>query len=303
MQLFTKLIISSLVIMFVSTGYAQSDDVSSVDESEQLKIVALEALLSSPPDRALPLVAKVLAGDNSDEVKSRALFVLSQIDLPEAQTVLLDTARNGNGELKLQAIRMIGISGNAEALAGLTEIYATGDNDVKESVLHAYMIADDSNSVYEIAANATSDEEFESAVGILGAMGANDELRKLRDKGGNSESLIHAYAIAGDVESLQVLALDNSKPEQQIQAIHGLGIVGGAEVNVTLLEIYRAADSDDVKDAALHGMMVSGYDEGVLELFRASQDAEEKRDLLRLLVMMDSDAALVIIEETLNGNR
>jgi len=303
MQLFTKLIISSLAIMFVSTGFAQSDDVDSVDESEQLKIVALEALLSSPPDRALPLVANVLAGDNSDEVKSRALFVLSQIDLPEAQNVLLDTARNGSGELKLQAIRMIGISGNAEALAGLIEIYATGDNDVKESVLHAYMIADDSNSVYEIAANATSDEEFESAVNILGAMGANDELRKLRDRGGNSESLIHAYAIAGDAESLQVLALDNSNPEQQIQAIQGLGIVGGAEVNATLLEIYRATDSDDVKEAALHGMMVSGYDEGVLELFRASQDAEEKRDLLRLLVMMDSDAAMAIIEETLSGNR
>ena len=303
MQLSTKLIFSSLVIMFVSTGFAQSDDVDSVDESEQLKIVALEALLSSPPDRALPLVAKVLAGDNSDEVKSRALFVLSQIDLPEAQSVLLDTARNGSGELKLQAIRMIGISGNAETLAGLTEIYATGDNDVKESVLHAYMIADDSNSVYEIAANATSDEEFESAVGILGAMGANAELRKLRDKGGNSESLIHAYAIAGDAESLQVLAMDNSKPEQQIQAIHGLGIVGGAEVDATLLEIYRTADSEEVKEAALHGMMIAGYDEGVLELFRASQDAEEKRDLLRLLVMMDSDAALVIIEETLNGNR
>jgi len=303
MQLFTKLIISSLAIMFVSTGFAQSDDVDSVDESEQLKIVALEALLSSPPDRALPLVANVLAGDNSDEVKSRALFVLSQIDLPEAQNVLLNTARNGSGELKLQAIRMIGISGNAEALAGLIEIYATGDNDVKESVLHAYMIADDSNSVYEIAANATSDEEFESAVNILGAMGANDELRKLRDRGGNSESLIHAYAIAGDAESLQVLALDNSNPEQQIQAIQGLGIVGGAEVNATLLEIYRATDSDDVKEAALHGMMVSGYDEGVLELFRASQDAEEKRDLLRLLVMMDSDAAMAIIEETLSGNR
>lgn len=303
MQLFTKLIFSSLVIMFVSTGFAQSDDVDSVDESEQLKIAALEALLSSPPDRALPIVAKVLAGDNSDEVKSRALFVLSQIDLPEAQNVLLDTARNGSGELKLQAIRMIGISGDAEALAGLTEIYATGDNDVKEGVLHAYMIADDSDSVYEIAANATSDEEFESAVGILGAMGANDELRKLRDKGGNSESLIHAYAIAGDAESLQILAMDNSNPEQQIQAIQGLGIVGGVEVNATLLEIYRATDSDDVKEAALHGMMVSGYDEGVLELFRASQDAEEKRDLLRLLVMMDSDAALAIIDETLSGNR
>jgi HEAT repeat protein len=302
MQVCTKLIYSLLVLMLVSTSFAQSDDASSADESEQLKIAALEALMSSPPDRALPLVTKVLAGDHSDEVKTRALFVLSQIDLPEAQKVLLETARNGSGDLRLEAIRMVGIGGNAEALAGLTEIYASGDSDVKDSVLHAYLISDDSNAVYEIAANATSDDEFEAAVGILGAMGANEELRKLRDREGNSESLIHAYAIAGDFESLRTLAIDSSDPERQIQAIQGLGIVGGDEVNATLLEIYRAADSDDVREAALHGILVADYVDGVLELFRASQDAEEKRELLRMLVMMDSDAALAIIDETLSGN-
>jgi HEAT repeat protein len=290
-------------MMLVSTSFAQSDDASNVDESEQLKIAALEALMSSPPDRALPLVVKVLAGDHSDEVKTRALFVLSQIDLAEAQTALLETARDGSGELKLEAIRMVGIGGNEEALAGLTTIYASGDSDVKESVLHAYLIADDSNSVYEIAANATSDEEFETAVGILGVMGASEELRKLRDREGVSESLIHAYAMSDDFESLQAIALDASNPERQMQAIQGLGIVGGDEVNAALLEIYRGSDSADVKEAALHGMMVADYDDGVLELFRASQDAGEKRELLRMLVMMDSDAALEIIDETLSGNQ
>ncbi len=301
MQVITKLVFSSLVLMFVSTGFAQSED-PDADETEQLKIAALEALMSSPPDRALPIVAKVLAGDHSDEVKSRALFVLSQIDLPEAQTLLLDTARNGSGELRLEAIRMVGIGGDSEALAGLTEIYASGGIDVKESVLDAYMIADDSDSVYEIAANATSDEEFERAVGILGAMGANEELRKLRDSKGESVSLIHAYAMANDAETLRLLAIDSSNPELQVQAIQGLGIVGGGEVNATLLEIYRGAKSDEIKEAALHGMMVADYDDGVLELFRTSQDAEEKRELLRMLVIMDSDAALTIIDETLSGN-
>ena len=303
MQVLTKSIFSLLVMMLVSTSFAQSDDASSADESEQLKIAALEALMSSPPDRALPLVVKVLAGDHSDEVKIRALFVLSQIDLPEAQTALLETARDGSGELRLEAIRMVGIGGNEEALAGLAAIYASGDSDVKESVLDAYLIADDSNSVYEIAASATSDEEFETAVGILGAMGASEELRKLRDREGVSESLIHAYAMSGDFESLQAIATDASNPERQMQAIQSLGIVGGDEVNAALLEIYRGSDSADVKEAALHGMMVADYDDGVLELFRASQDAGEKRELLRMLVMMDSDAALEIIDETLSGNQ
>ena len=125
----------------------------------------------------------------------------------------------------------------------------------------------------------------------------------LRDREGNSETLIHAYAISGDVESLRVMALDSSDPEKQTQAIQGLGIVGGSEVSATLLEIYRGTESSDVKEAALRGMMVAGDEERVVELFRASQDAKEKRKLLQMLVVMDSDAAMQIIDEALDGGQ
>ncbi len=297
MHFLHKLIFISLTVLFANNSIAQD----SANDAEQLKIAALEALMSAPPDRALPLVAKVLASDSSDEIKSRALFVLSQIDLPEAQAILLETARNDDGELRLEAIRMIGISGDPTGTAGLADIYRSGDNDTKEAVLQAYLIADDTESVYEIAANATSDEEFDEAVHILAVMGANEELRQLRDRPGSSESLIDAYAISGDVESLRELAMDNSNPERQSQAIHGLGIVGGDEVNTTLVEIYRGTESPDVRDAALHGMMIADHDEGVLELFKASQNAEEKTELLRMLVMMDSDAAMDAIEKALDG--
>jgi len=297
MHFLPKLIFISLTVLFANNSIAQD----SANDAEQLKIAALEALMSAPPDRALPLVAKVLASDNSDEIKLRALFVLSQIDLPEAQTILLETARNDGGELRLEAIRMIGISGDPTGTAGLADIYRSGDNDTKEAVLQAYLIADDTQSVYEIAANAASDEEFDEAVHILAVMGANDELRQLRDRPGSSESLIDAYAISGDVESLRDLAMDNSNPERQTQAIHGLGIVGGDEVNTTLVVIYRGTESPEVRDAALHGMMIADHDEGVLELFRSSQDAEEKTELLRMLVMMDSDAAMDAIEKALDG--
>ena len=289
--------------MTATAGFAQSSDTQSASDSEQLKIAALEALISAPPDRALPIVAKVLSGNNSDEVKSRALFILSQIDLPEAQGLLLETAKSESGEFRLDAIRMIGIGGDAGAMAGLAEIYAGGDEEVKDSVLHAYMIADEINAVYEIAANATTDEEFESAVKMLGVMGATEELRKLRDYKGNSESLIHAYAMSDDFESLRELAIDNSSPERQMQAIHGLGIVGGDKVNAALVEIYRGTDSAEIKDAAIHGMMVADYDQGLLELYNGSQEMEEKRDLLRMLVMMDSDAALDVIDAALDSDQ
>jgi hypothetical protein len=56
-----------------------------------------------------------------------------------------------------------------------------------------------------------------------------------------------------------------------------------------------------VRDAVLEGLMVAGDDKRLLELFRASTNDREKRRMLRMLVHMDSDAALEIIDSTLQG--
>jgi HEAT repeat protein len=293
-----RVILLALTLFATATGFTQD-----VDESEQLKLAALEALMMAPADRALPLVKKILAGDESDEVKSRALFVLSQFDEPEAQTLLLDIARTGDAELKSEAIRMIGIGGDPVALAGLADIYKTGDGDVRESVLHAYMISDDNEAVYQIAVNSTSDEEFEAAVEMLGIMGATDELRNLSDHEGAGESLIHAYAISDDFESLHELAIDPSNPERQLQAIQALGIVDSPQTGSVLTEIYKGTDSADVREAALHGMMIADHDAGVLELYRQSTSMDEKQELLRMLVMMDSDAAMDAIDSAFAGDQ
>jgi HEAT repeats len=292
-----KLILAALLLAISSAAVAQTDD------AEKLKMSALEALISAPPERALPIVTKVLDGDSSVALKERALFVLSQIELPEAQTRLIETARNGDENIRQEAIRMIGIGGNPEALGTLSGIYAAGDDDTKDAVLEAYLIADDKDAVYQLAVNSQDPEEFEDIVQMLGAMGATEELRALRDRTGDAEALIHAYAVAGDVETLTALATDGSNPERQAQAIHGLGIAGGSGVGDVLVEIYQSTDVPDVKDAALQGLMIADEDEAVLELFRASNDASEKRELLQMLVNMDSDAVWEVIDKTLeNGN-
>ena len=292
-----KLISAVLLVALSAPAVAQTD------ETERLKMSALEALISAPPERALPIVTKVLDGDSSKELKERALFILSQIDLPEAQARLVDMARNGDEGVRSEAIRMIGIGGDSESLAALAGIYAAGDEDTRQAVLQAYLIADDKDAVYQIAVNSQDAEEFENAVQKLGAMNAREELRALRGRTGDAEALIRAYAVAGDVETLTELAADGSNPERQVQAIHGLGIAGGDGVGDTLAGIYRSTDVPDVKEAALRGLLIADEDEPVLELFRASSDDAEKRKLLQTLVNMDSDDVWEIIDKTLeNGD-
>ena len=298
MKNYLRLVAALALMLFSTAALAQSDDAK---EQDSLKMAALEALITAPPERALPIVEKVLAGNNSVEMKERALFLLSQMDTPEAQTQLVTYARDSQGDLQAEAIRMIGIGGNSEALAGLGDIYRAGDSDVREAVLEAYLIADDTDAVFAIATNASDEEEFSEAVRMLGVMGAHAQLRELRSRAGLSESLVEAYMISGDEVTLRELALDGSNPEVQLQAIEALGVVGGDNVGQTLVDLYQSSSDADVKEAALEGLLIAGEDGAVLELYRSSNDNAEKRDLLELLVVMGSDDVWDLIDSALDG--
>ena len=116
------LLLSTVLISTLpSVAHAQGDD------GEALKIAAVEALLVAPPEKALPVIQTLLQGDSSDEVKSRALFVLGQLGLPEANATLIDFAKNAGGDLQLEAIRTIGISGDPELTSQLGALYDKGD--------------------------------------------------------------------------------------------------------------------------------------------------------------------------------
>ena len=292
-----QLALCAALLLLATGSLAQTDD------TESLRMAALEALISAPPERALPIVDKVLAGSHSSELKERALFILSQMDTAEAQSRLLAFANDSEGELQAEAIRMIGIGGDDEALAQLGSLYANGDKDVREAVLEAYLISGNKQAVFDIAANTQDEDEFSDAVSMLGAMGAHEQLRELRSRAGLSESLVEAYAISGDSESLRELAMDGSNPEIQLRAIEALGIVGGDDVDQVLVDLYKSTANDDIREAALGGMLIAGHDTGVLELYRNASDPAEKRQLLEYLVLMDSEAVWDLIDNALEGSQ
>lgn len=292
----TLLLLAALMLIAASAGIAEEPDAD-----DELKLAALHALMSAPPERAMPLLRRVLQGDHSERVKENALFVLSQVDTAEAQALLLDFARDGDRTLRIEAIRMIGVGGDRDALASLAGMYEDGDGATKEAVLEAYLIAGDVDAVFDIAANTEDSDEFGKAVEILSAMGALEQLRQLRGRAGAEDALIDAFAIAGDLESLRELARDDSNPLRQARAIEAMGIVGSDRVGPELVEIYRGATSDVIRDAALDGLMIAGHGSGVLELYRASDDKAEKRKLLEMMSVMGGEEIWEVIDAALDG--
>lgn len=275
-----------------------------VSDEEVLAIAALRALLAAPPERAFPLLQRVLDGSQSERVKIRALFVLAQTDLPEARALLLKTTQaqpTVSEKMRLEAIRMVGVNGDPATLQALRATYDSGDFKIKEAVIRAWQIAQAKPALLNVALTEENAQLVERAINALAAMGARAELGQLSAKGVDPNRMVKAYGISRDLDALQKLALESPDPEVQINAAKHIGIVGGADALLVLQTLYRQTASLDVKRGALEGMMIAGDAKGLMKLYRASNDPQEKRLLLEKLTVVGGDDALDAIDAALQG--
>jgi hypothetical protein len=211
----------------------------------------------------------------------------------------MQAARSTNAELRGDAIRSIGISGDAKSLDALQEIYKTGDATLKDDILQAWQIAGRKELVYQAALNAKTEDEASDAIRMLGVMGAGEELRKLGDRPNAPDGLVDAYAISGDIVGLRKIVDGKGPKELREDAVQRIGVVNTDAARSALREIYVGSTDEGIREAALQGMLIAQDEKGVLALYRAAKTTEEKRELLRMLSMMNGDAALEAIDAAL----
>jgi len=90
---------------------------------EELKLIALNGLMQSDPERAIPILDKLLASKNSSKLKDKALFILAQSQSSQATEILTRVARNGtDADLQRRAVRYLGINGG-DQLKSLVDFY------------------------------------------------------------------------------------------------------------------------------------------------------------------------------------
>ena len=270
-------------------------------DDEALAIAALRALMSVPPERAVPLIERTLRLQKSDLVKRRALFVLGQINSPAGRALLLKNAQELTGDLQLEAIRSVGIGGDSASIAALPGLYEKGGADVQSAVLQALLIADAKALVLQLALGAKSPAQLDPVLNTLAAMGAVEELRQLGARGIGGDKLVQAFAVAGDLTGLLNIARTNTDATLRAKAIRSIGIIGSAPAKSALLELYQSAKTAPEKSAALEGMLIANDQKSVLTLYRNSKTTAEKREVFSTLSKMGGDAALEAIDAALQG--
>ncbi len=111
------------------------------DNDDDVRAVALNAVLQMDADRAIPLLRKVLARRDagSECLRRRAVFLVSQHQSPETESILLDAARNDpDREVRGQAVFWLSQAGGESAVTALDSIVRQSpDTELQEKAIFA----------------------------------------------------------------------------------------------------------------------------------------------------------------------
>ena len=285
-----------------SAGQAVAPD--GVDD-EDLKLMAINGLMHTDPERAIPILEKIINGNHSAKVKDKALFVLSQANTPRAMEILGRIARDGSRpELQARALRNLGILGGENSRKVLADVYAsTNDRRVKKSILKSYMISGDRARLLAIAKTEADPELRADAVQQLGVSGARNELADLYTTESSVDvrkKIIQAMFIGGNAEKLAELARGEKNPELRVTAIKNLGLLGGEKTGQFLVSMYESDTNPDVRKAVINGLFLQSNAGALVNLARKERDAQMKKQIISKLSLINSRESTDYLLEILN---
>jgi TolA-binding protein len=220
------------------------------ESDEDLKLMAINGLTQSDPERAIPLLENLLKGAQSPKLKERALFVLAQSSVPKAQQLLEQVARGGgNPDLQVKAINYVGVARRRQGGSGngplLAEIYASSnDANVKRAILSAYMANRDTEHLLQIAKTEKAPEFRLDAIRYVGSAGSTNGDALVAIYGSDQDkqvkqTIVETLFAHGNAKAMVDLARNEKDPELKKTIVRYLSTMRGKEATDYLMEILK----------------------------------------------------------------
>jgi len=261
---------------------------ASMDDDE-LKILAINAMRQTDPERAIPLLDGVLSATNSLKVKKQALYVLASIpNQPKARQILLNYAKGaGNPDLQIEAIRYVATGSDKTAIANdLMAVYqSTQDTAVKMAVINALGNAGARNMLVDIVQNGNTPMALRTTALDRTVMSPAD-LYALYEKETNKELKQQIAGMLGGMGATdQVMRIVKSEkdPELARRAIRSLGNQPSAKTGQFLVDLYATEQNTQTRQTIINSLGNQNNAEGLVAIARKEASLELKRDIVRRL--------------------
>jgi hypothetical protein len=260
------------------------------ESDEDLKLMALNALVQSDPERAMPLLDNLLKSSSSPKLKERALFVVAQSNVPRGKQLLEQVARGGAGnpDLQLKAISYVtATSKRTDNRQLLWEIYGgSADEQVRRAVLRGFMNSNDKEHLLQIAKGDKSPQLRMDAINSLGASGAQAELWQIYQAETSVDvksQILHSMIATGGSDRLVEVAKTEKEPKLRREAIQALGSIRSATATDALVAMYSSEQDQTVKKQILQNLQSQGNGKALVDLARKETDPTMKREIVRRL--------------------
>lgn len=271
---------------------------------EELKLIALNGLMQSDPERAIPILDKLLQSNNSPKLKDKALFILAQSQSSQATEILTRVARSGSDpDMQRRAVRYLGIHGGERNRKLLSDIYnSTPDIELKKSILKSYMVSGDSQRLLALAKAESSVELRKEAISQLGILGARDALAELYTTESSvdvKKKIIQAMFIGGNTEKLYDIARNEPNEDLKLSAIKNLGLLGGERSGEMLVNLYNSDTRYELRRTVINSLFIQGNAKALVALARREKDPDLKKEIIQKLSLTGSKEAADYLMEYL----
>src|SRR5262249_34278527 len=217
------------------------------ESDEEIKLLALNGLMQSDPQRALPLIEGLLKSAQSPALKKRAVYVLAQSDSAQAQQILEQVASGGNNpDLQSVAIRYLSEQRRRNSNTGdlLWKIYGNvNDVSVKRQIVSAFSSIGDREHLGQIARNEKDAGLRLAAIQGLGGTGYETELVKLYQDVGQDTSMrqniVNIMGNQGNAKALVTLARAERDPQMKKYIVQRLSNMKSSDAADYLLELLK----------------------------------------------------------------
>lgn len=275
----------------------------SSEPDEDLKLIALNGLMESDPNTALPILQKLLASNNSLKVKDRALFILTQSGSPEARRILDEVAReSSNPDLQLKAIRYMGMMGGDESRKELASLYSSSSNEiVKREILKSFMVSGSRAFLLNAAKTEKNPELRREAIKELALSGGQEELWQLYQTGSfeDKQEILKSMFLSGNSARLVEVARSEKNPALRVAAIKSLGLMGSNGRGDVLVSIYQSDTNPEVREAVLNALFLQQNGKALVDLARSEKNSQMKEEIVKKMALVHSKETTAYMMELL----
>jgi len=218
------------------------------EADEDLKLYAINALMGSDAERAVPLLEGLLNNPKmSPRLKERALFVLAQNGSEKGRDIVTRYAKGAsNPDLQITALEYLGTFRSKESRQVLADAYASShDVNVKRAVLRGFERSRDTEHLVAAARSEQNVELRSEAIRGLGLIREDQAIAGLvslyasESQKDIKREIIHSLANDGAAKQLIECARKESDPELKRTAVQRLGQMNTKEALDYIAELLK----------------------------------------------------------------